>query len=65
MHTTSTAADLLGCTVRQVQRWCHNETKAGRPLGQLLGRDWLLSDADVRRLRRLVQSGPGRPKIAR
>lgn len=63
MLTTAQAAEQLGCDASTVRRWCIRETAAGRPLGTKAGRDWLLSAADVKRLRKLVQSGPGRPNL--
>lgn len=56
MLTTADAADRLDCSRRTVQRWCEREN-----IGQRIGRDWILTEADLKRLAALVQSGPGRP----
>lgn len=54
--TTTEAARLLDCSRRTVQRWCVRES-----IGQRLGRDVLLTKADVARLAKLVKPGPGNP----
>lgn len=56
MLTTTDAAKRLKCSRRTVQRWCERES-----IGQRIGRDVLLTLADVARLRKLVQDGVGRP----
>lgn len=64
MLTTAEAATALGCDASTVRRWCISETADGRPLGLKRGRDWWIQPADMRRLRKLVQPGAGRPKRA-
>lgn len=57
MLTTTDAAARLNCDTSTVRRWCKRES-----IGTRHGRDWLLSDADLKRLAGFVQSGPGRPR---
>jgi hypothetical protein len=42
--------------MRSVQRWCKS-----RGIGKRVGRDVLLTAADVKKLATLIRTGPGRP----
>lgn len=54
--TTSQAAEQIGCVKSTVTRACGKHKIGTRP-----GREILLTPADVRRLRKLIQEGPGNP----
>ena len=56
MLTAAQAAVRLGIAQRTVQKWC-------RELGlRKVGRDYVLTDEDVRRIAEHAQDGPGRPR---
>ena len=57
--TTREAATLLNVSVRRITQFC----KSGRLRGQKVGRDWLLTQADVSRFRRIPRpiGRPGKP----
>jgi excisionase family DNA binding protein len=58
MLTTSDVAARLHCDSSTVRRWCKRES-----IGQRVGRDWLLTEADVKRLAELVQPHKGNPNF--
>lgn len=58
MYTTSEVARALGISRRTVQEWC---LKLGiRPLG----RDYLLTDDELERIRAVKHDKPGRPRVS-
>ena len=56
LHTTRQAADSLGISVQRVK-----QLRETMQLGQKVGRDWVLSDQDIERLRQRNRQ-PGRPR---
>lgn len=57
MLTTADAAARLNCDTSTVRRWCKRES-----IGKRVGRDWLLTESDIKRLESVVQDGPGKPR---
>lgn len=56
MYPVSNAAAMLNIGYSTVTLWC-------RKLGyERIGRDWLLTDEQVREIGKRVQDGPGRPR---
>lgn len=57
-HTTITAAAKFGCHPETVKRHCRQHG-----IGNLIsGRLRILDEADLKRLKKLVQKGKGRPR---
>ncbi len=56
LYTTRQAAGILGNHIRTVQGWC--ELFGYRKTG----RDWILTEDQLDRIRSRIRSAPGRPR---
>lgn len=59
MPTTTEAARILSCSPETVLRACKRHQ-----IGQRETCGWILTADDIERLRPLIRSGPGNPRIA-